>query len=353
MKMKFSNICLLSASILLLAIIVLVDRQARKVRDDIVLYPQRYFQDKKAILPHIAQPSLPGPLARYNIVTKASFLPCAVEANKTALTSFRDQLPTRYKDVYRQSVNISTFLANAHELHCAAPQMVKTEISRLANDLFLQIRPYLVKRGEKTYFVNRFTYQPLDYALPAEWSSALSQGKLLMALQRLYKATGDKQFSNLAQEVLKSFEPSNDKEAVSFYDNNGYLWLDEYPAAPQHSFVLNGHIWGLIGLHDYYLNTDSPAAKDLLIRGIDTIKNNLHHYRIPNNINCYDLRICETDYLPSRTLKQQKWLFEITGDSFFRDYQEIFRQDFKAFEENKKRIRGCAKNPLTALMCLF
>jgi len=81
----------------------------------------------------------------------------------------------------------------------------------------------------------------------------------------------------LAEKVINSFNLEYTSGGVMHQDENGDYWYLEYPANPP-AFVLNGFIFGLFGIYDYYRMTNSEKAYNYFKRGIKTLKNNLHKY---------------------------------------------------------------------------
>jgi hypothetical protein len=64
---------------------------------------------------------------------------------------------------------------------------------------------------------------------------------------------------------------------VLFTDERGDVWIEEYIVSPP-THILNGFIWALWGVHDYFLATTSQTAQDLFRRGVKTLRNNLDRY---------------------------------------------------------------------------
>lgn len=72
-------------------------------------------------------------------------------------------------------------------------------------------------------------------------------------------------------------------------DATGHLWFEEYPMeAP--TKVLNGFIFTIFGIYDYYQVTHQTEAKDLLQGGLTTVKDYVAPYRLPENYSRYCLK---------------------------------------------------------------
>ena len=57
----------------------------------------------------------------------------------------------------------------------------------------------------------------------------------------------------------------------------GDLWFEEYIVSPP-THILNGFIWALWGVYDYFLATQDDVAHDLCARGVRTLQHNLDSY---------------------------------------------------------------------------
>lgn len=92
------------------------------------------------------------------------------------------------------------------------------------------------------------------------WVSGMDQGQALA----LFSLLGDREHADTLFETLHPGSP------VIWTDSQDY-WIEEYPADPP-DHVINGHIFGLFGLWEYWRLTGSEEAETLLIRGIETTR---------------------------------------------------------------------------------
>lgn len=81
------------------------------------------------------------------------------------------------------------------------------------------------------------------------WYGAMAQGHAMSVLTRAWLTTNDNKYSDAAIRALDMFSvPSQEGGIVAkFLDT--LMWYEEYPTVPG-SFVLNGFMYSLIGLHD-------------------------------------------------------------------------------------------------------
>ena len=68
---------------------------------------------------------------------------------------------------------------------------------------------------------------------------------------------------------------SGDNGVDENIDSNEDIWLEEYIVNPP-THILNGFIWGIWGVYDYWLLTNDKKIKNLFDNYINTIKNNLY-----------------------------------------------------------------------------
>jgi len=113
--------------------------------------------------------------------------------------------------------------------------------------------------------------------LKAPWYSALAQGQGVSVLVRAHKESGDGRYIEAARQAFAVFEHPVFEGGVAFTDEAGDLWFEEYIVSPP-THILNGFIWALWGVYDYFLATLHPAAQELFSRGVRTLLHNLSRY---------------------------------------------------------------------------
>jgi hypothetical protein len=131
--------------------------------------------------------------------------------------------------------------------------------------------------------------------LRAPWYSGMAQGRALSTFVRLYQATGDLKWRDAADSTFASLNqaPSGSAPYGVHLDAQGRLWLEEYPRNPvaDSEEVLNGHIYALFGLFDYWQLTNSTVAQDLIRGAINTVAQTaMSQFRRVNASSVYSLR---------------------------------------------------------------
>lgn len=115
--------------------------------------------------------------------------------------------------------------------------------------------------------------------LKAPWFSGLAQGQGLSVLVRAFVETGNLKYKNAAEQVWQSLCVSIQKGGVQYKDTDNYIWIEEYLIDPP-THILNGFIWALWGIYDYYLLTKNSDVKKIFDDYTGTILQYLPKYDV-------------------------------------------------------------------------
>lgn len=148
------------------------------------------------------------------------------------------------------------------------------------NDLFQKIlncikQLELLKTEKENFSVWLHDYREVKYNIPEPWPSAMAQGEIISLYLRVYQITKDNNLLETSKRAYIFLKIDYFKGGVRRIDENGYLWLEEYPSDPP-SFVLNGFIYAVFGLIDLYRVTKDVDIKRDLDACILTLKKNIH-----------------------------------------------------------------------------
>ena len=171
--------------------------------------------------------------------------------------------------------------------------------------------------------------------LKAPWYSGLAQGQGISLLVRAYYQFQEPRYLNAAERAFLSFRTSISQGGVCFRDQDGNLWFEEYVVSPP-THILNGFIWAIWGVYDYFLATPDRAAKDLFSRAVQTLRSNLERY----DLGFWSLYEQSGTWLPMLAspfyhrlhIIQLRMMHRLTGDEIFSDYADRW--------ENYSRSRG-------------
>jgi len=173
----------------------------------------------------------------------------------------------------------------------------------------------------------------------APWFSGMSQGEMLMVMVRLYEMTGNEEYLDISHRLFRAFCRLKrfHKEWVARIDSAGYYWIEEYPLEHIDCRTLNGFIYALYGIYDYYRVTGSPEGRMIYEMSLTTLKNYIPYFRQRGQTSLYDLGPAHPANKAYHYLHIQmmQYLERMTGDPFFGVMADIFKLDARsAFEED-------------------
>lgn len=111
-------------------------------------------------------------------------------------------------------------------------------------------------------------------------------------------------------------------------DSDTSWWYEEYVAdnvGAEESRVLNGMLFALIGVYEYYKYTDDADAKLIFDKGINNVKENLAKYDDGKGSSYYDILHTPPDKYHLIHVDLLNKLYDITGEEIFREYSEKWR----------------------------
>jgi hypothetical protein len=168
----------------------------------------------------------------------------------------------------------------------------------------------------------------------------MAQGLVLSLSSRLYEETKDLKYLKESQKVFAALDQifkvkdlTKDSQFVTFIDDKNYLWLEEYAGDVAPMKVINGHIFAIFGLADYWKVSASSEAADLIDGGATTIDHYFNSFRNPGGVAWYGLRIQNNPNALSKkyhriVTDQLKVLASITNDPRFSKESELLKSDF-------------------------
>jgi len=204
-----------------------------------------------------------------------------------------------------------------------------------SKELFLNCANWLVDNAvlRDNYTVWEYRFPWPDRNLTPPWISGMAQGLGIQVLVRAYNITNNKKYLEIAKSSLQSFFVEVENGGVTYKDpESGGWWYEEYPNPDNHreDRVLNGFMFALLGIHEYYERTGDEDAKYLFDKGIIELKNHLSDYDT-GEWTYYDLlgnyANIHYHHIHVNLLSQ---LYEITHEPIFKEYY----QKWKSYEDN-------------------
>jgi hypothetical protein len=182
------------------------------------------------------------------------------------------------------------------------------------------IRNKTDRNGMSFWFHN---YPAIEHGCKLPWRSALAQGLALSLLLRAYHLNSDEEISRVAKKVAVSMKTPTSEGGFLYVDENGDYWYQEYMG--NYGYVLNGFIFAMWGVYDYYLYSNDEEYKVIFDKCVDTLRKNLRLYDWRIGIakwTVYDLKDKNPVELGYQKLHASllKDLYMITREGFLLDY---------------------------------
>ena len=235
------------------------------------------------------------------------------------------------KMVYHPVYSIEIALVKINDYHFAHD----TSSLELSDKIAFSLIDKSLKVDDATLIVYSFPYFIHDNAFQeiySPWYSAMAQGMELSLLSRLYKETNDSVYLEHTGRVFQSFKLLKANEPfhwISCVDEKGFLWLEEYPMDVS-CHTLNGMMFAMFGIYEYYELTKDPEAFDILQGSLATIDNYLGDFRNEKDMSYYCLKHKVKDnYYHKIHQRQLKILYRMTGYEKFHKYALLLAQDYK------------------------
>lgn len=118
-----------------------------------------------------------------------------------------------------------------------------------------------------------FDWQEGACALKAPWISAMVQGLVISSLVRGYRLTGERRLLDLGRRATRVFTQLVEDGGVRTIEAGGAVY-EEYPGFPLPR-VLDGSLFGLLGLYDLWVETNDGDVSDLFTAGITGLRHAL------------------------------------------------------------------------------
>jgi heparosan-N-sulfate-glucuronate 5-epimerase len=161
--------------------------------------------------------------------------------------------------------------------------------------------------------------------LKAPWYSGLAQGQGISLLLRAHSETGDAKYLKAAQLAFGAFSKSTDQGGVTFTDDRGDLWIEEYIVSPP-THILNGMIWATWGIYDYFLATREESARSLFSSVTQTLLRNLRRYDLGfwslYELSGTRLRMLASPFYHRLHIVQLRVMHRLTGEAAFAAYAD-------------------------------
>lgn len=173
------------------------------------------------------------------------------------------------------------------------------------------------------------------YDMTPKWRSGMAQGLAIQALINAHEITGDRKYIDSAKMLLNSFFVEVKDGGVTYKTTAGW-WYEEYAdVGGKEPRVLNGMMYTLLGIHEYYQYTGNNNAKHLFDQGIVALKNDLSLYD-NNGYSYYDILGAPAWEYHNVHIELSDQLYNITKEKTFKQYHdkwENFKEPFSIIQQ--------------------
>jgi hypothetical protein len=164
----------------------------------------------------------------------------------------------------------------------------------------------------------------------------MAQGQALSTFVRLAETQPEEaRWEDAAERTWRSFrQERSTTEPWSTFIQDGDLWFEEYAGDQPPLMVLNGQIFGLYGIYDYFMHTGDPEAELYFDGGATTVLTILPDIRVPGELSYYCVQpdFCQIPRWQAPGyhaihIKQLEMLAQMTGDNVFTKWSDLLLAD--------------------------
>lgn len=178
---------------------------------------------------------------------------------------------------------------------------------------------FTLKNNAALYYFN--WQQPWYPEVKGAFTSGMTSGRTIDVFTKAFTLTNDSNYLQLAQKLVRGFYITIQDSGFTYKENNAW-WFEEI-ATPHTTtpHILDGHIFGILGLQEYDKLTNNDSTKYLIDKGLTALKNKLPFYDAGNGAIYYDNKkdIADKKYQHILTAQMQQ-LWKNTNDSTYLHY---------------------------------
>jgi hypothetical protein len=169
------------------------------------------------------------------------------------------------------------------------------------------------------YGLYQFNWQqPWYLSVGVPFTSGMTSGRAIEAFTDAYKLYHSPKYLGYAKTLVRGFYVPIQSGGFTYKEANGW-WYEEVADKNLHTpRILDGHIFAITGVNEYWLVTKDDSAAYVVQKGIQALKYALPTYDIGNGWSYYDVYHKVSDKKYHRLLASQiKEVWQITNDNFF------------------------------------
>lgn len=166
-------------------------------------------------------------------------------------------------------------------------------------------------------------YYDDKYDIPDGWVSGMAIGEILSFYLRIYQALGDPHLLDVSKSIYNCFSIDCEDGGVRRFDRDKNLWFEEFQSRKP-SFVLNGFIYAVFGVFDFYRVTRDPEVKAVFDSCVSTLERSLNKYDC-GYWSLYDQlksELVSPYYQRNVHIPQMDAMYSLTGLDIFKHYRD-------------------------------
>ena len=170
-----------------------------------------------------------------------------------------------------------------------------------------------------------FKYDGYKMIQEEHYISGIAQAQAMSFLIRIYRLTGNEKYRKGVEGLFQSFLYPIMKGGVINYDEEGRLYIEEI-LTEKVSCVLDGFMYGIFGVYDYYLFTKDKRAEKIWRKACFTLEEILPEFDLKfwSRADCYlkSPKMPASAFYHNVHIHQLEAIFEITKKDVFKFYAE-------------------------------
>ena len=152
--------------------------------------------------------------------------------------------------------------------------------------------------------------------------SSMAQGEAISLLVRCYRETGDLKYLTAAEKAEKFMILPISEGGTASYENGGLTFYE----STEDPLILNGWIFSLWGIFDYFKCTGDVAAGEILDKTLSTLRNRLPEFDC-GYWSKYDTgKRISSEFYHKLHIAQLKTMYDLFGDDIYRQYSERWQK---------------------------
>jgi D-glucuronyl C5-epimerase C-terminus len=169
-----------------------------------------------------------------------------------------------------------------------------------------------------------FPWQLGNNTIEPPWRGGMANSEALSPLIKAYQITSNNTYLDTAKRLLNSFYIDTKSGGVTYKSPSSGWWYEQYASrnTTQEPRVLSSMIRAILGINEYYKDTNDTSAKFLFDQGILALKNDLPKYD-NNGTSFYDrLGLPANSFYKSLHVRQLKQLYDLTHEPIFKTFHD-------------------------------